>query len=166
MALRTRRYYKHRMPNQFDAIDRKILSALQRNGRIQNADLAEMVGLSPSPCLRRVRNLETRGVIAGYVAKIDPLALGRPLTIYTRVTLDRQDKSGVESFASAMVAVPEVLECYLMAGTYDYLLKVAVSDLDDYQRFQMKHLTPLPGVRHVVTEIPLKAIKATTMLPI
>ena len=154
------------MPQDLDSIDRRILAALQKDGRIQNIGLAEKVGLSPSPCLRRVKILETNGTIRGYAALLDRAAVGLPLTIFCRVTLDRQDKAGVEGFAAAIAKVPEVLECYLMAGTYDYLLKVAAIDLDDYQRFQMAHLTPLPGVRNVVTEIPLKAVKVTTALPV
>ncbi len=154
------------MPMNLDRIDRKILSALQRRGRLQNVELAEHVGLSPSPCLRRVKNLEAGGAIAGYAALLDGTTVGLPLIIFVRVTLERQDKTGVEAFAVAIAKVPEVLECYLMAGTYDYLLKVAAEDLEDYQRFQMQHLTPLPGVRNVVTEIPLKTVKATTALPV
>ena len=154
------------MPQALDSIDRQILTVLQRDGRIQNIELAAQVGLSPSPCLRRVKNLEAAGVVGRYAALLDGAAVGLPLTVFCRVTLDRQDKAGVESFADAIAAVPEVLECYLMAGTYDYLLKVAARDLDDYQRFQMQHLTPLPGVRNVVTEIPLKTVKATTALPV
>ena len=154
------------MPISLDHIDRKILRALQRKGRLQNKELAEDVGLSSSPCLRRVRLLESEGAIAGYAALLDGQVVGLPLVIFTRVTLDRQDKAAVESFAEAIAKVPEVLECYLMAGTYDYLLKVAAEDLDDYQRFQMQHLTPMPGVRNVVTEIPLRKVKATTVLPL
>jgi len=154
------------MPTTLDAIDRRILAALQENGRMQNVDLAARIGLSPSPCLRRVKNLEAAGAIARYAALLSGPAVGMPLIIYCRVTLERQDKKAVEGFATAIAKVPEVLECYLMAGTYDYLLKVAAKDLDDYQRFQMQHLTPLPGVRNVVTEIPLKTVKATTKLPL
>lgn len=154
------------MPMKLDHLDRKILRALQRRGRLQNKVLAEEVGLSNSPCLRRVKLLEANGAIAGYSARLDGPAVGLPLVVFTRVTLDRQDKAGVETFAEAIARIPEVLECYLMAGSYDYLLKVAAADLDDYQRFQMRHLTPMPGVRNVVTEIPLRTVKATTELPV
>jgi len=99
-------------------------------------------------------------------ALLSGAAVGLPMTIYCRVTLDRQDKAGIEGFAKAISDVPEVLECHLMAGSYDYLLKVAAASLDDYQRFQMQHLTPLPGVRNVVTEIPLKTIKGVSSLPV
>ena len=154
------------MPKRLDTIDRKILNALQRDGRIQNAELSRQVGLSASPCLRRVKNLEAGGAIERYAALLSGEAVGLPLIVFVRVTLDRQDKDGVESFADAISSVPEVLECYLMAGSYDYLLRVAAADLEDYQRFQMQHLTPLPGVRNVVTEIPLKHIKTTHVLPV
>ena len=154
------------MPITIDMIDRKILAALQENGRIQNTELAAKVGLSPSPCLRRVRILETEGVVAGYTALIDARAVGLPLIIFVRVALERQDKTGVDRFSKAIVAAPAVLECYLMAGTYDFLLKVSVRDLEEYQRFQMQHLTREVGVSNVITEIPLKKVKSTTALPL
>ena len=152
------------MPITIDMMDRKILAALQENGRIQNTELAAKVGLSPSPCLRRVRILETEGVIAGYKALIDGRAVDLPLIIFVRVALERQDKTGVDRFSKAIVAAPAVMECYLMAGTYDFLLKVSVRDLEDYQRFQMQHLTREVGVSNVITEIPLKKVKSTTAL--
>ena len=154
------------MPITIDMMDRKILAALQENGRIQNTELAAKVGLSPSPCLRRVRILETEGVIAGYKALIDGRAVDLPLIIFVRVALERQDKTGVDRFSKAIVAAPAVMECYLMAGTYDFLLKVSVRDLEDYQRFQMQHLTREVGVSNVITEIPLKKVKSTTALPL
>lgn len=154
------------MPKSLDAIDRRILQALQADGRLPNTELASRVGLSPSPCLRRVKILEDAGVIQRYAALLSASAVGLPMTIYCRVTLDRQDKAGIEGFASAIAGVPEVLECHLMAGSYDYLLKVCAASLDDYQRFQMQHLTPLPGVRNVVTEIPLKTVKGMGPLPV
>lgn len=154
------------MPKSLDAIDRRILRALQADGRLPNTELAAQVGLSPSPCLRRVKMLEDGGTILRYAALLSGAAVGLPMTIYCRVTLDRQDKAGIEGFANAIASVPEVLECHLMAGSYDYLLKVAAANLDDYQRFQMQHLTPLPGVRNVVTEIPLKTIKGVSSLPV
>jgi Lrp/AsnC family transcriptional regulator, leucine-responsive regulatory protein len=154
------------MPQEIDRIDRRILGALQRDGRLQNVQLAAEVGLSPSPCLRRVRLLEERGVIAGYTALIDGAAVGLGLIIFVRVTLDRQDKAAVEHFAAEIVKIPEVMECHLMAGSYDFLLRVAATDLEDYQRFQMQHLTQIRGVRNVETEIPLRRIKSTSRLPV
>ncbi|AOI61311.1 AsnC family transcriptional regulator [Burkholderia diffusa] len=149
-----------------DAIDRRILRALQRNSNQTNAQVAEEAGLSPTPCLRRVRLLEEQGVIDAYVALLNPAAVELRFTAFVRVTLERQDKTTVERFAREMEQAPQVLECHLMAGSYDYLLRVIAKDLDDYQRFQMETLTQIEGVRNVETEIPLKRIKQTVRLPI
>jgi Lrp/AsnC family leucine-responsive transcriptional regulator len=155
-----------KLPTALDRIDRRILRALQSDGRQQNLQLAEKVGLSPSPCLRRVRHLEEQGVIERYVALLDPAKAGLPLVIFVRVTLERQDKATIEHFAAEIAKSPEVLECHLMAGSYDYLLRVVAADLDDYQRFQMECLTRIPGLRHVESEIPLRCVKHSTELPI
>ncbi|EKS9794312.1 MULTISPECIES: Lrp/AsnC family transcriptional regulator [Burkholderia] len=154
------------MPIKLDAIDRRILRALQRNSNQTNAELAQQAGLSPTPCLRRVHLLEEQGVIDAYVALLNPAAVDLRFTAFVRVTLERQDKTTVERFAREMEQAPEVLECHLMAGSYDYLLRVIARDLDDYQRFQMETLTQIEGVRNVETEIPLKRIKQTVRLPI
>ncbi|MGU7813220.1 Lrp/AsnC family transcriptional regulator [Burkholderia sp. AW49-1] len=154
------------MPTKLDAIDRRILRALQRNSNQTNAELAQQAGLSPTPCLRRVHLLEEQGVIDAYVALLNPAAVELRFTAFVRVTLERQDKTTVERFAREMEQAPEVLECHLMAGSYDYLLRVIAKDLDDYQRFQMETLTQIEGVRNVETEIPLKRIKQTVRLPI
>ncbi|WP_175778487.1 Lrp/AsnC family transcriptional regulator [Burkholderia anthina] len=154
------------MPIKLDAIDRRILRALQHNSNQTNAELAQQVGLSATPCLRRVHLLEEQGVIDAYVALLNPAAVELRFTAFVRVTLERQDKTTVERFAREMEHAPEVLECHLMAGSYDYLLRVIARDLDDYQRFQMETLTQIEGVRNVETEIPLKRIKQTMRLPI
>ena len=154
------------MPIKLDAIDRRILRALQRNSNQTNAELAQQAGLSATPCLRRVHLLEEQGVIDAYVALLNPAAVDLRFTAFVRVTLERQDKTTVERFAREMEQAPEVLECHLMAGSYDYLLRVIAKDLDDYQRFQMATLTQIDGVRNVETEIPLKRIKQTVRLPI
>ncbi|HEM7801175.1 Lrp/AsnC family transcriptional regulator [Burkholderia cenocepacia] len=154
------------MPIKLDAIDRRILRALQQNSSQTNADIAQQAGLSPTPCLRRVHLLEEQGVIDAYVALLNPAAVELHFTAFVRVTLERQDKTTVERFAREMEQAPEVLECHLMAGSYDYLLRVIAKDLDDYQRFQMETLTQIEGVRNVETEIPLKRIKQTVRLPI
>ncbi|AOI76717.1 MULTISPECIES: Lrp/AsnC family transcriptional regulator [Burkholderia] len=154
------------MPIKLDAIDRRILRALQQNSNQTNADIAQQAGLSPTPCLRRVHLLEEQGVIDAYVALLNPAAVELRFTAFVRVTLERQDKTTVERFAREMERAPEVLECHLMAGSYDYLLRVIAKDLDDYQRFQMETLTQIEGVRNVETEIPLKRIKQTVRLPI
>ncbi|ACA94071.1 Lrp/AsnC family transcriptional regulator [Burkholderia cenocepacia] len=154
------------MPIKLDAIDRRILRALQQNSNQTNADIAQQAGLSPTPCLRRVHLLEEQGVIDAYVALLNPAAVELRFTAFVRVTLERQDKTTVERFAREMEQAPEVLECHLMAGSYDYLLRVIAKDLDDYQRFQMETLTQIEGVRNIETEIPLKRIKQTVRLPI
>ncbi|UVE69230.1 Lrp/AsnC family transcriptional regulator [Burkholderia pyrrocinia] len=154
------------MPTKLDAIDRRILRALQQNSNQTNAELAQRAGLSATPCLRRVHLLEEQGVIDAYVALLNPAAVDLRFTAFVRVTLERQDKATVERFAREMEQAPEVLECHLMAGSYDYLLRVIARDLDDYQRFQMETLTQIEGVRNVETEIPLKRIKQTVRLPI
>ncbi|MGT0249806.1 Lrp/AsnC family transcriptional regulator [Burkholderia pyrrocinia] len=154
------------MPTKLDAIDRRILRALQQNSNQTNTELAQQAGLSATPCLRRVHLLEEQGVIDAYVALLNPAAVDLRFTAFVRVTLERQDKTTVERFAREMEQAPEVLECHLMAGSYDYLLRVIARDLDDYQRFQMETLTQIEGVRNVETEIPLKRIKQTVRLPI
>ena len=154
------------MPTKLDAIDRRILRALQQNSNQTNAELAQQAGLSATPCLRRVHLLEEQGVIDAYVALLNPAAVDLRFTAFVRVTLERQDKKTVERFAREMEQAPEVLECHLMAGSYDYLLRVIARDLDDYQRFQMETLTQIEGVRNIETEIPLKRIKQTVRLPI
>ncbi|MFT4439069.1 Lrp/AsnC family transcriptional regulator [Caballeronia sp. 15715] len=154
------------MPTTLDAIDRRILQALQRDARIQNTDLADIAGLSPSPCLRRVRLLEETNVIERYVALLRPAAVGLHMTLFVRVTLERQGQASVENFAEEIQLVPQVLECHLMAGSYDFLLRVAVADLEDYRRLQQKYIASIKGVRNVQTEIPLQKIKLTTELPV
>ncbi|BAX60747.1 Lrp/AsnC family transcriptional regulator [Burkholderia stabilis] len=154
------------MSTKLDTIDRRILRALQQNSNQTNAELAQQAGLSATPCLRRVHLLEEQGVIDAYVALLNPAAVDLRFTAFVRVTLERQDKTTVERFAREMEQAPEVLECHLMAGSYDYLLRVIARDLDDYQRFQMETLTQIEGVRNVETEIPLKRIKQTVRLPI
>lgn len=149
-----------------DAIDKRILRALQRNGRMQNTELAQAVGLSPSPCLRRVKLLEDAGIIDQYVALLKPAKIQLGLPIFVRVTLDRQDTATVEHFAAEVARLPEVMECHLMSGNYDYLLRVVTANLEEYQRFQMEFLTTIRGVRYVQTEIPLKQIKQTTAFPL
>lgn len=149
-----------------DATDRRILKALQRDGRLQNVELAEEVGLSPSPCLRRVRLLEEAGVIERYVAVLDPTKVGVGLTVYTRIWLKGQDLETVNRFTAAISQLPQVMECYLMAGDCDFLLRVVAADLDDYRRFQMEHLSRIDGVQSVKTEIPMQKIKLTPELPL
>lgn len=149
-----------------DRIDRRILQALQRNGRLQNTELAQEVGLSPSPCLRRVRLLEEAGVIERYVAVLNPAKVGMGMTLFTRVWLTAQDADTIERFIDAVHRLPQVLECYIMLGDSDAMLRVVVKDLDDYRRFQTAHLTRANGIRNVKTELPSQIVKQTSALPL
>jgi Lrp/AsnC family leucine-responsive transcriptional regulator len=149
-----------------DPIDQKILMILQEQGRITNAELADEVGLTPSPCFRRVKHLEEVGVIRGYVALLDSEKVGRDMHAFVEVSLDKQTKNGVDLFNEEIRKLPEVLECYLMAGDYDYLLRVAVEDLMAFHRFLMEHLTRIRGVTNIKSRITIKQIKSTTKLPL
>ncbi|MBN9526396.1 MAG: Lrp/AsnC family transcriptional regulator [Alphaproteobacteria bacterium] len=151
---------------EIDATDKRILRALQRDGRLQNIDLAREVGLSPSPCLRRVRLLEEAGVIDRYVAVIAPAKVGLPLSLFVRVWLTAQDAETIDIFIAAMEQLPQVLECYIMLGESDALLRVAVSGFDDYRRFQSTHLTRRNGIQNVKTDVPSQVVKQTYALPI
>lgn len=149
-----------------DDLDKRILRELQRDGRIQNNELARRVGLSPSPCLRRVRRLEKAGVISGYVAVIDQAKIGLRHSMFVRVWLTAQDAETVELFIAAMRRLPEVVECYIMLGESDALLRVVVADLDDYRRFQSTHLSRKNGIQNVKTDVPSETVKQTFSLPV
>ena len=151
---------------ELDNIDRRILTALQNNARISNVELAHMVGLSPSPCLRRVKTLEDCGVIQRYVSLLDQGAVGFPVSVFVNVTLERQDESALEQFEAAIGKRPEVLECYLMTGDADYLLRVVTSDLASYERFLVDHLTRIPGVSSIKSSFALKQVSYRTALPL
>lgn len=154
------------MPMKLDAIDRRILKALQRDARLQNVELAREVGLSPSPCLRRVRLLEEAGIIERYVALLNPAKVGMGLTVFARVWLAGQDAKTVDRFTTAIRQLPQVVECHLMAGDCDFLLRIVVADLEDYRRFQVESLTCIEGVQSVKTDIPMQNIKQTPELPL
>jgi Lrp/AsnC family transcriptional regulator, leucine-responsive regulatory protein len=149
-----------------DEIDRRILRALQRDGRMQNVELAKEVGLSPSPCLRRVKLLEEAGVITRYVAVLDPAKIGVGLTMFVRVWLTAQDAETIDRFIVAMKRLPEVMECYIMLGESDAMLRVVVADLDDYRHFQSTHLTKVNGIQNVKTDLPSEIVKRTYELPL
>ncbi len=149
-----------------DLIDRRILAALQRDGRLQNVDLARQVGLSPSPCLRRVRLLEESGVIDRYVAVLNPAKIGKPLTLFARIWLKAQDEDTIEHFIAEVTKLPEVVECYLMLGDCDVLVRVVASDISDYRRFQSEHLSRIKGVQNVKTDVPSQTVKQSLELPV
>ena len=147
-----------------DEVDKRILAVLQEDGRIQNVDLAQKVGLSPSPCLRRVRLLEEAGVIKRYVALLDASKVNAGLTVFARVWLKGQDEKMVESFITAIKHRPEVQECHLMAGDCDFLLRVVVADLEAYRRFQVEGLSNIKVIQNIKSEIPMQTIKQTWKL--
>jgi Lrp/AsnC family leucine-responsive transcriptional regulator len=151
---------------QLDDIDKRILRALQRDGRLQNVELAREVGLSPSPCLRRVRLLEEAGVIDRYVAVLNPSKIGAGLSLFARIWLKAQDAETIERFIAAIEQLPQVVECYIMLGDCDFLLRVVAADLEDYRRFQIAHLTRIPGVQNVKTDVPSQTVKQTYALPL
>ncbi|CAN0625479.1 transcriptional regulator, AsnC family [Burkholderia sp. lig30] len=149
-----------------DEIDKRILRALQRDGRLQNVELAREVGLSPSPCLRRVRLLEEAGVISRYVAVLDGSKIGASLSLFARVWFKAQDAETTNGFIEAIKAMPQVVECHVMAGECDALLRIVTEDLASYRRFHADHLTRIPGVQSVKTEVPMETVKLTHALPL
>ena len=133
---------------------------------ISNVELASAVGLSPSPCSRRVRDLEAAGIVKEYVTLIDPAAADLPVSVFINVTLEKQVEQDLEVFESAVRDLPEVMECYLMTGDADYLLRVVIADLEAYKGFLMDHLTRIPGVANIRSSFALKQVKYRTALPI
>ena len=149
-----------------DALDRAILRQLQADGRLSNVELAKRVRLSPSPCLRRVKSLEDRGYIQGYTARLDRDRLRRGLHVFVMVSLTSQRQETLQAFERAVGDLDDVLGCYLIAGEADYLLTVAVQDLDAYQEFFTGRLGELPGVASLRSMISMKAVKDATALPV
>jgi len=152
--------------DQIDDIDRKILALLQDDGRISLAALAEKVGLSPSPCLRRVRILEKSGIIARYVAVLSQRNVGLPVSVFVSIKLESQREDALNRFSKAIARWPEVLECYLMTGPRDYLLRVVVADLTAYERFLKQKLTRLDGIASIESSFALEQVKYTNVLPV
>lgn len=149
-----------------DDIDLRILRSLQEDARLTNVELSEKVGLSASPCLRRVRRLEQQGVIAGYMTFVDQTKVGLPVSVFVSVALKEQLEGALEEFEAAIAALPEVMECYLMTGTSDYLLRVVTKDLADYERFLKHHLTRIPVVASIQSSFALKQVTYRTALPL
>jgi len=149
-----------------DSVDLRILRELQIRGRISNQDLAEAVALSPSACHRRVQRLEASGVIRGFAALLDPHAVGRRVVVFVEITLSAQAEDILDAFERAIARIPDVLECHLMAGAADYLVKVAAEDSEDFARIHRQHLARLPGVAQMRSSFALRTVVATTALPI
>ena len=149
-----------------DATDWRILALLQHDARLSNVELAKQVGLSPSPCLARVRALEKAGYIARYVSLLDPLKVGLKVSVFIQVALEKQIEPALEVFEKAIRERPEVMECYLMTGEADYLLRVLVSDLQALEHFILNFLSRVPGVGNIKSSFALKQVKYQTALPL
>jgi Lrp/AsnC family leucine-responsive transcriptional regulator len=149
-----------------DTLDHRILAELQSQGRISNQDLSDRIGLSPSPCLRRLRRLEEEGVIRRYVALVDPEAVGLGVTAFVRVRLDQQDDRHLAVFEAAVADFPEVMECYLMTGEADYQLRVLVGSLGEFEDFLRHRLTRIAGVAQVTSSFALRPVVYKTALPV
>lgn len=153
------------LPNSLDEHDLAILDHLQEDGRQTNQDLADAIGLSPSPCLRRTKRLEQAGVIAGYVALVDPAKMGLAVTAFVRIRLSSQDDAHLARFEEAIVDIPEVMECYLMTGEADYQLRVLVPSLEAFEEFLRHRLTRIDGVAQVTSSFALRPVTYKTRLP-
>ena len=149
-----------------DRTDRAILHELQLDGRLSNVELATRINLSESACLRRVRNLEELGVISGYAMLVDQRQVGYPSTVFVQISLDRQQREDLENFERAVSRVPEVMECYLMTGEADILLRVVASDAADFEQLHSNYITRLPGVTRVHSSFSLRTVVKKTELPI
>jgi DNA-binding Lrp family transcriptional regulator len=149
-----------------DRIDRQILSLLQADGRMTNVDLAERVGLTAPPCLRRVRTLEETGAIRGYHAELDAAKLGFPITVFAMVSLKSQAEHDLSAFETHVAAIPEVRECHMLNGEIDFILKIVASDLKGFQDILTTHLTPAPNVASVKTSLTIRTAKAISGIPV
>jgi len=149
-----------------DAVDLRLLAELQADAKLTNVELATRVHLSPSPCLARVRSLEERGIIDRYVALLDPLAVGLNVSVFIQISLERQTKDALDIFEAAIRERPEVMECYLMSGDADYLLRVVVEDVQALERLIIDKLTPIPVVSKIRSSFALKQVKYDTALPL
>ncbi len=148
-----------------DAKDRQIIRRLQQDGRMTNQDLAEAVNLSPSPCLRRVKNLEKSGEIRGYAVDVDAKAYGLPVTVFVRIRLERHTEEEVQRFERHVQNMEEVLECHVLTGLMDYQLRVVVSDLDAYEAFIRNRIHPIGGVASIDTSFVYSTVKRTAVFP-
>ena len=144
-----------------DKVDHKILRELQRDGRLSHQELGEKIGLSASPCARRIRKLEAEGYITGYTAEIDETRLGFAFNVFISVRLDRQIDDRLVAFEREVGLCPEVVDCWLMTGSFDYLLRVSVRDLEEFEHFLTRRLTKLPGVASLESSIPIRRVKDT-----
>lgn len=150
----------------FDDIDRQLLTLLQDNGRMTNVELAERVGLTAPPCLRRVRALEERGMIRGYHADLDAAKLGYTITVFAMVSLRSQAEADLAAFEAHVANIPEVRECHMLNGEIDFILKIVAADLQSFQRILTTQLTTAPGVEHVKTSLTIRTSKQVPGVPV
>lgn len=148
-----------------DSIDRAILRELQADGRLTNQELSERVNLSPSPCLRRVRNLEKAGIIEGYTAQVNQEAYGLPINVFLTIRLERPDEELIKKFESAVKGIDEILECYLMTGSTDYILRIVTADLKTYEQLIKKRITKIPGIGSLESSFAFGLVKKTNQFP-
>ena len=152
--------------NSLDSVDHAILDLLQEDGRLANVDLADAVNLSPSACLRRVRRLEEEGFINQYVALINPSRVGMGTNVFVEITLSSQAEEALDAFEIAVTKRPEIMSCHLMAGDFDYLLRVVIDDVADYEALHRTHLAQLPGVARLVSSFALRPVCDRTAYPL
>ncbi|MES1971211.1 MAG: Lrp/AsnC family transcriptional regulator [Pseudomonadota bacterium] len=150
----------------FDSIDRRILGLLQEDGRMTNVELAERVGLTAPPCLRRVRTLEEGGAIRGYHAELDAATLGYPITVFAMVSLRSQAEHDLHAFEEHVARIPEIRECHMLNGEIDFILKIVATDLKSFQDILTTHLTPAPNVASVKTSLTIRTSKALPGIPV
>lgn len=150
----------------FDEIDRQIMAHLQADGRMTNVDLADRVGLTAPPCLRRVRTLEEKGAIRGYHADLDPAWLGYTITVFAMVSLKSQAETDLEAFEAHVADIPEIRECYMLNGDIDFILKIVARDLSSFQQFLTTRLTTAPNVAHVRTSLTIRSSKSLPGVPV
>jgi Lrp/AsnC family leucine-responsive transcriptional regulator len=151
---------------ELDDIDRRILNALQHNARLTNVQLAELVGLSPSPCLRRVKRLEAEGTILSYRTVLDRSALGLEMTIFVELKVDRHSRANADTLQNALAALPEVVACHMVSGAADFLIEIVVGNLAGYERLLSEHLLVLPMVTDIRSNFSLRRIKSDAPLPL
>jgi Lrp/AsnC family transcriptional regulator, leucine-responsive regulatory protein len=149
-----------------DSFDRKIIVALQKDGRLQNKELAERIGLSASPCLRRTRALEENGAIERYAAIVAPEKVGHTLTVFANIRLKAQGRDNTEKFEAAVAKYENVVECNFMTGSFDYLLKIVAPDISAYEKFLMNHLTKLPCIGSVESFVSMRTVKRSAVVPV
>ncbi|MFV8783269.1 Lrp/AsnC ligand binding domain-containing protein [Microbulbifer harenosus] len=155
-----------RRANELSTIDRNILRVLQKNGRTSYAELARQVGLTPTPCVERVKRMESDGVIQGYTALINPEFLDAALVVFVQISLNRSAQDAFEAFRNAVSALPEVQECYLVSGNFDYLIKARVADMSAYRKFYGETLLTLPEVQECTSYVVMEQVKETLEVPV